>query len=252
MKRPRRLKKDIIKGNEEKIVSGNEITIGKKRGRMAKNDPNPRKRNKLDYNDRSHRRDDLDNIIRKIKHLVIKSLLDFMNNKLSDDNRFKEIKLLRIDSKEITNAGTEHNIYLLSKTVKDIFSLDISRAYKKHDRNHNIRLLQSLMEHEGYENILNLTFIDCVEYYAGSNKNVHLLQGMKRLDDYITDEEEECYFLELDELKEYHKNLRLVLNNYRDIICGRTIRGENKKKEESKIIEQTTSEKAKNLSITKK
>ena len=84
-----------------------------------------------------------DNIIRKIKHLITKILLNFINDKINEKyqssvGRGVFIKqLVIINQKQIDNATVLFNKDFLKKSIGDIFSVEISTRYKNYSSSHN-------------------------------------------------------------------------------------------------------------------
>ena len=91
-----------------------------------------------------------DNVRRKIKHLFIKNLLQFINEKIKEKYQSFVGKgvfikqLLIINQKQIDDATVLFNRELLNKSIGDIFSENISTRYTKYPLSHNRNLIQSL------------------------------------------------------------------------------------------------------------
>jgi hypothetical protein len=134
-----------------------------------------------------------DNLRRKVKHLVLKSVFDFINEKIktmySDINKGIFTKqLLTINQKQISDATILFNKKFLEKPLKDIFSVEISKRYTNYLESHNKNLINSLMNQQDeskrlyFNGLFNLKFIDCLEHFRGTADYFHL-EGLKTFDE---------------------------------------------------------------------
>ena len=135
-----------------------------------------------------------DNLRRKVKHLVLKNVFDFINEKIrsmySDINKGIFTKqLLTINQKQISDATILFNKKFLEKPLKDIFSVEISKRYTNYLESHNKNLINFLMNEEEdenkrvyFNNLFNLKFINCLEHFRGTADYIHL-EGMKTFDE---------------------------------------------------------------------
>ena len=135
-----------------------------------------------------------DNLRRKVKHLVLKNVFDFINEKIrsmySDINKGIFTKqLLTINQKQISDATILFNKKFLEKPLKDIFSVEISKRYTNYLESHNKNLINFLMNEEEdenkrvyFNNLFNLKFIECLEHFRGTADYIHL-EGMKTFDE---------------------------------------------------------------------
>lgn len=134
-------------------------------------------------NNKERRKYDFDSSRKKLKHLVLKSLLGFINNKI--DNNEHKIKLLEYEKTKDTKIKFEKSF--MYKTIGDIFSNTISKKYtsltKDERENNNINNIDILKKNEEIKDILDLTFVQCLNHFIGKNPNV-LLNGMKTLEEY--------------------------------------------------------------------
>ena len=166
-----------------------------------------------------------DIVRRKCKHLIIKNLLDFLNNRISfvyngklGNSIFKK-QLKIINQKQISNPNIEFNQNLMTKTIGEIFSEDISRKYTILPLNHNKNLIHKLMNEKDenkkiyFQKLFNLNFTQCLKHFTGEVPN-ELLDGLKCLKDIkneiINDNEEDG--------DEYYDVIEYYLNNYEAII----------------------------------
>ena len=220
------LKKDINKENLNEKVKGNKNSEGKNKEKInKKKGRNPKiggKHNK--YSD--------DNLRRKCKHILINELQIFINNKIREiynDNIGQGIflkQLLSMNQKQKANANVIFNREFLYKSLKDIFSENISTKYTILPLNYNKILIEQLMnEHDKYkrlyfQNLFNLTFIQCLNHFRGK-EIIHELIGLTKLE-----EIKEKYNFE----DVYFNNLIYYFLRYEEIIYNKRIRKSNKNK----------------------
>ena len=132
-----------------------------------------------------------DNIIRKIKAGVLNIIYIFINNYIYKLYRgdlgqsiFKK-ELKRVNQKQIIED--KHNKEFINKTLKDIFSEDISSKYSSFQRDHNKKLIEFLLNENNFEirvkfnKIFSLTFFDCLKHLR-KNKYIEELEGLASLD----------------------------------------------------------------------
>ena len=225
-KTKRTLKKDINKENLIEKVKGNKNSEGKNKEKInKKKGRNPKiggKHNK--YSD--------DNLRRKCKHILINELQIFINNKIREiynDNIGQGIflkQLLSMNQKQKANANVIFNREFLYKSLKDIFSENISTKYTILPLNYNKILIEQLMnEHDKYkrlyfQNLFNLTFIQCLNHFRGK-EIINELIGLTKLE-----EIKEKYNFE----DVYFNNLIYYFLRYEEIIYNKRIRKSNKNK----------------------
>ena len=126
-------KRNREKDNTQKKTTDLYIVVkkGSKRGR--KNE-----KNNINY---IHDKNKSDNIIKKIKDRLFKSVLAFANNIL---NLKKENELLKLDyDKYINKLKREDDLKLLKMPLKDFLSLDISKKYNKNP-NYNKEIIEKI------------------------------------------------------------------------------------------------------------
>ena len=169
-----------------------------------------------------HNKFSSDNIIRKVKHVILQSLLNFINHKIrilyayEGENILKEKKLFKLKQNQPISSRSDYNKDFLEKTLGEIFSEDISSKYSCHPSTHNKKLIVSLINDKDekkrtiFNNIFNLTFIDCLKHFRGNNK-IEELEGINNLEDYLKGQKNKN-----DE--EYCILLKYFVNNYETII----------------------------------
>ena len=162
-----------------------------------------------------------DNLKRKCKHLVIENVLKFINNKIyevyegniGDGLLIK--KLFKLNQSQIINTDVQFNKDFLSKTLKDILSQNITNHMTSYDRNHNKRLIDRIIieKKEVFEQLFNLTFIDCLDHFIG-NKKIKELNGLT-----LFNELKETIIKKCEKDGElYYENLRIFLTGFANII----------------------------------
>ena len=186
-----------------------------------------RKRKRENDNNSEHNKFSDDNIRRKIKSLLLKYILIFINETINiiyngdiGKGIFKK-ELKTLEQSQISNATIEFNKELLVKTLEEIFSENISGKYTNFPKNNNKLVIQSLIINEEDENkrkyfkkLFNLTFTDCLKQFRGEKK-FEELEGFVLFDN--INEIQFEYLNKYKDGKEYIKKLRHYLKNYENI-----------------------------------
>ena len=191
-KRKRRKKEDLTNGKE-----GN-VTSKKTRGRFKKTDLEalnyiPDVEN---YKDIRHSKFGIDNIISKIRTLILNEIVIFINEKISKypidkvfrlfnvasegdvmesvKKMYKEKKfLLKLSGSFKGITKTKDNIELLDQKIAVFLANDVAANYKRYEKDHNIKIIEMLKKSEELGElgeIFNLTFLDCVNHFCGKEK----------------------------------------------------------------------------------
>ena len=165
-----------------------------------------------------------DNIRRKCKHLVLDSIYDFINNKiieLYNNNIGKGIfkkQLQPLNKKQKSESNIKFNQEFLNRTIGEIFSDDISGRISNYPKDFNKQLIDSLLNEDDlykknyFNNLFNLTFIQCLRHYIGTEYHYEL-KGMRIFENEIN----------LDD-GNYVRNLEYYLKNYECIINNKKSR----------------------------
>ena len=170
---------------------------------------------------KKHTKYSYDNLKRECKHLVIENVMKFINNKIYEiyegniGNGLNIKRLLKLNQSQKTNADVEFNKLFITKSLKEIFSQDITKQIKLYSQDHNKKVIEKLIEEkkENFENLFNLTFIDCVEHFIG-NKNIVELNGL-----ILFSELKEQIISKYDKDGEtYYETLRLFLQEFENKI----------------------------------
>ena len=87
-----------------------------------------------------------DNIIKKNKSLLINECRKFINSILNED------KILKINYKKYINTlNKKKNLELLDKSIKDLFSLDVSKRYSSKNQKSNTNLINAIFSKDNEE-----------------------------------------------------------------------------------------------------
>jgi hypothetical protein len=164
-----------------------------------------------------------DNIIRKIKHVILESVMNFINNKIrniysnKEGKASKEKELFKLKQKQPMNSRTKYNKDFLDKKLEEIFSLDISSKYSRYAPNNNKKTISSLInDHDEtrksiFTKLFNLTFVECLNHFRGS-KIIKELDGLPNLEDYIKEKKKNK------EDEEYYNLFKFFADNYETLI----------------------------------
>ena len=215
---------------------------------------NTTKKNEKDhYNEQKNIRED--NLMNKIKAVVLKILMNFINQKLKEIYGNKGVgrginskRLYRINSEQTSNAKIDYNQNFIYKTLKDIYSEDISTRKKGMPANKNKILIDYLLTKEknleikGYfQNLFNLRFIECVRHFVSQSKedeNYKIeLDGLKLFNDLIKNDPSKLNIKE-DNMNDevYLAKYANFINNIEKIIIGKKTRNRvTKKKINAKV-----------------
>lgn len=167
-----------------------------------------------------------DNLYRKIKSKLLDILYDFINYKINEIYKdipyynIKENKLKKIEQEQVVNSHIEYNQKFLFKTLKEIFSVDISHKYKRYDLGHNKNVIDNLLEEKNNERreiftkLLNKNFLECLEHFRGT-KIINELEGLMTFDEF-----KEKYIEDAD----YLSTIEYTLMNYEEILNNKKIR----------------------------
>ena len=236
-KRKRRKKEDLTNGKE-----GN-VTSKKTRGRFKKTDLEalnyiPDVEN---YKDIRHSKFGIDNIISKIRTLILNEIVIFINEKISKypidkvfrlfnvasegdvmesvKKMYKEKKfLLKLSGSFKGITKTKDNIELLDQKIVVFLANDVAANYKRYEKDHNKKIIEMLKKSEELGElgeIFNLTFLDCVNHFCGKEKEA--LNGFIEWKNYKNK------LLERDGEK-FTESFWYVLRNYKAVISKRFCR----------------------------
>ena len=222
--------KDQLTGINKNINKEN-----KRRGRKRKGEDNGNNNDKETHNKFSD-----DNLRKKCKNIILKFALEFINKKIRElyknnirHGRFKkELKIL--DQEKIAKSTVCFEKSFIKKTLKDIFSCDISVRFYNFPRNYNKSLIESLLEDEDedkrryFTKLFDITFIECLKYFTEDKEalTIRELNGFKHISS-IKDE------LIMKFGKEYFEAFINYLQNYENIVNNKI--GRKRKKTKNQI-----------------
>ena len=203
---------------EDKKVQKSKIKFGRKK----KNSSEIGKHNKYSG----------DNLIRKCKGIILHYLYVLINNIIAENYKYdfnyneKTKKLLKINQSQIINSDVDFNKDFLNKTLKDIFSENVTLRCSRYDIDHNKKLINNLLSEEDkdkqnlFKKIFNLTFLDCLKHFRGT-KTIKELNNLVKYD-------EICKRFEEDE--DYLYSFKFYIENYEKIMENKKSRSKKGKK----------------------
>lgn len=123
---------------------------------------------KKDKEKKTHDKMSPDNILKKIKsNLLNKYILYFLNNILNLEGNNISNKLNKLDYELYINQFLrETELSYLQMTLKELFSLNITKKYKYLKENHNKSILENIKETETIKFVLNLTLNDFIDLFT--------------------------------------------------------------------------------------
>ena len=204
----------------------NKVKVKKKLGRKTKRSTESNigndNSNNCNSNKKVHDRNSDDNMRKKCKNLILKFLLEFINSKIKDkyNNNLghgNSEKVLKVLNQKYKKATVSSDSKFMDKTLKDIFSLNISDKFCNYSLDHNKLVIKSLINEEDetkrnyFDKLFNLKFRDCLMSLKGE-KYYEELEGFQNLTDiknYLLKKEEEGY---ADYFVSYLKNFEERLN----------------------------------------
>lgn len=173
-----------------------------------------------------------DHLKRKCKHLVIESAIEFINKKISEvyggdigEGLLKK-KLLKLNQDQKKDSHADFNKQFLYVSLRDILSHNITKKIKYNSEDHNKNLINELIDEKGdiFEKIFNITFIECLEHFAGVNTKEEL-KGLKLFS------ELKEQIIQKDGIS-YYNNLEIFLKEYK-----KRINNANPRKKKKKLVE---------------
>ena len=157
-----------------------------------------------------------DNLRRKVKHLVIRSIMNYINEKIESLYKGKKSfqkKFLTLNKMQKSNADINYNKDFLNKKIGNILSDKISKKYTIHKEDHNKLLVKYLIKEKDinkkifFNNFFNLTFLQCLKHYSGE-KPIKELEGAKCFNDDKNTLEDDDYILLLENyIKNYEEKI---------------------------------------------
>ena len=158
--------------------------------------------------------------------MVINILSKLINKKIheiyKDDITYspKKKKLVKMKQFQIVNSNIEFNKLFIHKKLKDIFSENLSSRCTSYSIDHNKNLVNDLLNEKDltrrnkFQELFELTFLDCVEHLRGS-KYIDILEDLEKYD-------KVCDNLNGDE--DYKESFRCYIDNFETIINNKKSR----------------------------
>ena len=192
----------------------------------------------------NHSKFAFDNLVRKIKSKLFGSILIILNKSLESNEKGKEMTpndpqkvkkgevsyecFLKPDQKIILQTNVKENLALLDSKLRDIFSENVSTKVKNFSKEYQLGYNKNFIERikndekkKKTNDILDMTFFQCMEHFRGTNK-YEALAGLEK--------EYEKVVEELSEDEEYLKSFEWQLNNFEDLYKNKRARNRNSNK----------------------
>ena len=210
-------------------IKKNKINKNKNKNFLGRKRNSDKENSSKDPNKKQHTKNAFDNISRKIRGKIFGAVLVFLNKVFNEEEEMdlddpifpkgkqrkrkipiQNVSFLQIDQKIIIQNNISENLELLNKTLREIFSGDVSKKVKNYGLDHNQILIQKIKESKGKQRtkkILDMTFLQCLEHFRKS-KTYNELSGFELQYDHMIEEMNEK------NEKEYVENFVECLNNY--------------------------------------
>jgi len=205
------IKIECIKTEQSSNQRKEEVILDVKKGKKKENGKEVNKKSLLGRKKKgsnetgNHNKYSEDNVIKKIKAHLLTILYKFINDvikKVYNGNIGHGIfqkQLLKINQNQV--IVSKNNKQFLNKTLKDIFSEDISTKYSTHSLSHNKELIKNLLNETDEEKriklnkLFNLTFIECLRHFRGS-EFIEELRGLDSLESVLKKFENDKVYLD--------------------------------------------------------
>jgi len=195
----------------------------------------------------NHTKFAFDNLVRKIKSKLFGALLIILNKSLEKDQnpnskqdskeKKGEVKtecFLKPDQKIIIQTNVEENKKLLDSKLRDIFSQKVSTKAKNYSKQYQLDYNKNFIEkikndetRKKTNDILDMTFLQCMEHFRGS-KRYEALNGLEK--------EYENVIKEMRDEKDYMESFVEQLNKFEIMYSQKKARKSKKNKINSEII----------------
>jgi len=198
---------------------------------------NRKRKNKKEKNsdDEKHSRFSSDNTIRKVKHITLDNVKDFINEKIKEkyNNNIGHgvytKKLFILNQRQKVEGSKDFNQKFLEKKLSEIFSDRISKKYTNHPEDSNKNLIKNLMNEKDldkkiyFQKLFNLTFTDCLSHFRGTI-NIEELDGLNLFTDYLKKHKDD---------EDYNKQLEYYLSKFEEKIDSKRQRKSKKDKQKN-------------------
>ena len=216
-------KKNIFNVDEYSSTINKEEINKLKNNLMCKKSSYGRKK-KEDQTKRQHNKFSDDNIRRKCKHLVLQSVMEYINEKIkimyngNIGNHIFKKEFLTLNKNQKSDATIEYNQNFLNKTLGDILSENISARFTNYLPQHNKLLIERLLnENDEYKKnyfkkLFSLTFLQCLKHFREEAfiEEINGIKCFKQIKENLNDEQEY-----IEALDYYIKNFEKIINNKR-------------------------------------
>ena len=177
-----------------------------------------------------------ENIKRKVKHILLECIINFLNKKLCEIYKSKigkgivQKQFKTLNQREKSESNIQFNKDFLHKTIGEIFSEKISSRFTNYNPYHNKNLVDSLLNENNlsiqyyFKQLFSLTFFEYLENFRGS-KIIPELKDMPSLDEVL---ENSSYD------PDYIENLHYYFDKYEDITNKKRSRNSGKNKKNKK------------------
>ena len=200
----------------------------------------------------NHSKFAFDNLVRKIKSKLFGSILIILNKSLESNDKEKTMTpnesqrvkkgevsyecFLKPDQKIILQTNVRENLTLLDSKLRDIFSENVSTKAKNFSKEYQLGYNKNFIEKikndekkKKTNDILDMTFFQCLEHFRGTNK-YEALNGLEK--------EYEKVIEELSDDEEYLESFKYQLNHFEDLYKNKRARNRNSNKKKISADEQ--------------
>ena len=234
---------DERNNNPNAVNKGEELIIDISRNDSNGKKPKGRKKNGEDSTNSNHNKYSDDNSRRKIKRIIISELQDYINERIAykygndiGEGMIKK-RLMKLCQNQISNASIGFNIDFLNKTLKDIFSEDVTGRITNYSSDRNKEVIQELINNKDlvkrdyFEGLFNLTFFDCLKYFRNDDIEPYKLQYLEGFTKF--NEIKDKFYKKKD--KNYINHISKYLNDYEKILFKKKPRKSKKGQKSEKI-----------------
>lgn len=183
---------EIMKTSSNEQNNEKDLPIKKEEIKFIISKNNLGRKRKLSSEKGIHTKYDKDNILRKIKSILIKHLINCINELINQIYKGKigcglfRKKFFTMNQSQIIDSRNDKRF--IYKSLKDILSEDITGRITNSIPEHNRNLIELLLNEEDlkkkekFEEFFNLKFIDCIKHFCGQEKLI-ILDGLELLDE---------------------------------------------------------------------
>ena len=225
------LNKEDKNEQKEKLKNGNDSIDNKIENKEMLN-----KKRKANNKNEHQSQFASDNIIKKIRIMILNAIIKFINEKLkiffnNDIGKGICIKqLLPINKTILSHSSVEYDKEFINKKLKEILS-SISNKYTNALNTKNKDLIQDLinLEDKGkyFQELFDLSFLDCLKHISGT-KYSDLLNDLPNIDNILIQDKKNINEKEIN-------NYKCIVDNYELIIEHKKARNKKKPKNNKNI-----------------